>query len=200
MSIYESIIINEVQEGLLINQNQNGFIIKTQNIDDLLKYKEIRIKIMREKDGLIHYKGKVAKVIEDEVYVHHIALLKKEQRRKEKRIAYEQNFLVNRVYINDQVSNLDQNIPFKSKNFSGSGVSLVSHLKLPEEFSFFIDCSFIKKYFLMQVKIIRTEKINGEYVYGCVFPFATEEESDLIRQHLYKVQLEEIKKHKGRTK
>lgn len=198
LSVYESVIINENYSGKLINQTKNGFLIESDHIDEILKYKDIHLKIAREKDGIIYYRGKITSASEKDFYISHIALLKKEQRRKEKRILLERDFLVNRIYVDCELKHLNQNIPFKSKDVSGSGISLQSHLKLPEEFSFFLDFSFIKSHLVVQVQILRAIKQNNMYLYGCQFSYISEDESDVIRQYLYKIQLDEIKKHKRR--
>lgn len=198
VTLYETLIINDAYSGQIIEQNKNGILIKTDYINEILTSKDIHFKIMREKDGITHYRGRPAKVNGDEIYIGQLTLLKKTQRRKEKRIPYFKEFCVNKLIIDGSIKELPQVIPFNSRDITGQGISLESKLRLPENFSFFLDFSFIRKYLSVQTTILRTEANGETYIYGCEFPYIAEYESDAIRQFLYKHQLDEIKKLKRR--
>jgi len=138
-------------EGYILNLNDDKMTIVIFNYEQFI-YKgsdDVFIKIPIEEKGVDVYKGTVEEISKNKVYIKNASLLEKEQRRKEVRVSFEEEFRVNQVFISGMLKSLPKCIIFESVNISVSGILLKSELQLPSNIELVLDLGCIQKMYTL---------------------------------------------------
>lgn len=115
-------------------------------------------------------------------------------RRKETRIEIELSLPIKKISVGeDKVVSLNKILPVKTVDLSAGGILLQSFLDLPEYLKLYLTLPIDNDAIPCIADIVRKEKKQDEFYYGCKLTFPSEAEKYKVRKFVFKKQLQRIR-------
>lgn len=156
----------------------------------------VNIFIYNRVKGEVIYKGKIDKINRNIIKLTDITAVKVNQRRSEARVDVSLELIVSKIWTGfDQCIELEKKIPMKTVNLSSSGVLLYSELDMPENVLFHLELPINDTVINCCAEVVRKEKKEDGYYYGCKLVMLEEAEQSKIREFVFKKQIENRRKN-----
>jgi hypothetical protein len=194
---FDKIIISleekcECLSGSIIEFTEKILIARCQLNRSLVLNQKVNVLIYNKLKGEVEYEGRILNTSKNFIILNDLKHIQANQRRKETRVNVAFDLPVKKINVSKtQMVQLNKVLLMQARDISSGGILLNSALDIPKYVQFHLDLPIEKEIIPCTAEIIRKEKKDSSFFYGCKLTTSFEHETDKIRGSVFKKQISE---------
>ncbi|MGE4283290.1 MAG: PilZ domain-containing protein [Clostridia bacterium] len=184
---------NRYLDGFIVRFDDDSMAIRCTLRKGIVLDTLVHIHIYNPVKGEVILCGVVNSIIENMIRLVNVKCIAINQRRKDARVNIDVKLYVNKIQVGgSKLIDLEKNMLFKSVDISAGGILLHSQLDIPTNLRFHLQIP-AEELIACTAQIVRKEKKEHGFFYGCELIDISESKKDKIREFVFKKQIEEYK-------